>query len=189
MQPFSYLLAFVVVLLAVSAVLSKKTVDEQHCEVCIKTVNTFVETLPDAEKSKPEKIEQAFKNYCSKMKVDSKEHRLCYYIGALETSATYSVADLAKPLSWGIPVEKICRERLFKTNPQICDLRYERQIDVNNVDLSKLKVKDLKKILSDWGEQADFIEKSEFIKRINEVKDKYTSGSKSTANADTNKDL
>jgi len=85
--------------------------------------------------------------------------------------------------------KKICRERLFKTNPQICDLRYERQIDVNNVDLSKLKVKDLKKILSDWGEQADFIEKSEFIKRINEVKDKYTSGSKSTANADTNKDL
>lgn len=49
----------------------------------------------------------------------------------------------------------------------------ERQIDVNAVDLSKLKVKDLKKILSDWGEVADFIEKSEFIKRINEVKDKY----------------
>jgi len=41
------------------------------------------------------------------------------------------------------------------------------------VDLNKLKVKDLKKILSDWGEAADFIEKVEFIKRINEVKDKY----------------
>jgi hypothetical protein len=39
--------------------------------------------------------------------------------------------------------------------------------------LNKLKVKDLKKILSDWGEASDFIEKSEFIKRINEVKDKY----------------
>lgn len=49
----------------------------------------------------------------------------------------------------------------------------EKQIDVNSVDLNKLKVKDLKKILSDWGEAADFIEKSEFIKRINEVKDKY----------------
>ncbi len=49
----------------------------------------------------------------------------------------------------------------------------EKQIDVNAVDLNKLKVKDLKKILSDWGEAADFIEKVEFIKRINEVKDKY----------------
>jgi hypothetical protein len=49
----------------------------------------------------------------------------------------------------------------------------EKPIDINGVDLNKLKVKDLKKILSDWGEPADFIEKSEFIKRINDVKDKY----------------
>jgi hypothetical protein len=49
----------------------------------------------------------------------------------------------------------------------------ERQIDLNAVDITKLKVKDLKKILSDWGEPSDFIEKPEFIKRINEVKDKY----------------
>jgi mesencephalic astrocyte-derived neurotrophic factor len=121
----------------------------------------------------------------------------------LETSATYAIGDLSKPLSWGIPPEKICRERLFKTNPQICDLRYgivvfdrfllnnewsirvrrvEKQIDVNAVDLSKLKVKDLKKILSDWGETTDFIEKSEFIKRINEVKDKYVKATTDTTN-------
>jgi len=58
----------------------------------------------------------------------------------------------------------------------------EKQIDINSVDLNKLKVKDLKKILIDWGEPADYYEKSEFIKRINEVKDKYV---KSTT--DTNK--
>ena len=64
-----------------------------------------------------------------------------------------------------------------------CSLFFlEKQIDVNAVDLAKLKVKDLKKILSDWGEAADFIEKSEFIKRINEVKDKYMKPS-----ADANK--
>ena len=45
-------------------------------------------------------------------------------MGALETSATYAINDLTKPLAWGIPVEKICRERLSKTNPQICDLKY-----------------------------------------------------------------
>jgi len=173
MASLSYFIYLLAVLLTFSAVQSKKPVDEQHCEVCIKTINTFASTLTDEEKASPEKIDKAFKKYCGKVKLDTKEHRLCYYIGALETSATYSVGDLSKPLSWGIPVEKICRERLFKTNPQICDLKYEKQIDVNAVDLSKLKVKDLKKILSDWGETADFIEKSEFIKRINEVKDKY----------------
>jgi len=185
MQSLSYLVSLVVVLLLVfTLVLSKKPVDEQHCEVCVKTIGAFVETLPEADKTKPEKIEQAFKKYCSKVKVDSKEHRLCYYIGALETSATYAVADLSKPLAWGIPAEKICRERLYKSNPQICDLKYERQIDVNAVDLAKLKVKDLKKILSDWGEQADFIEKSEFINRLPAVQDKYTSGKKTGNNKD-----
>jgi ARMET, C-terminal len=43
-------------------------------------------------------------------------------------------------------------------------------------------VKDLKKILSDWGETTDFIEKSEFIKRINEVKDKYVKATTDTTN-------
>ena len=35
---------------------------------------------------------------------------------------------------------------------QICELTYERQIDFSTVDLKKLKVKDLKKILSEWDE-------------------------------------
>ncbi|CAF4006034.1 unnamed protein product [Rotaria magnacalcarata] len=169
MQSLSYFtLLIVITLFAFSIVQSKKAVDETHCEVCIKTIGTFFESLTDDEKTNPEKIEKGFKKFCSKIKVDSKEHRLCYYIGALETSATYAIGDLSKPLSWGIPIEKVCRERLSKTNPQICDLKYEKQIDVNAVDLNKLKVKDLKKILSDWGESVDFIEKSEFIKRINE---------------------
>jgi len=179
----SFFLCLSFLVMTFSIVQSKKF-DEQHCEVCIKTVNSFADSLTDADKSSPENIEKAFKKYCSKVKVDTKEHRLCYYIGALETSATYAIGDLSKPLSWGIPAEKICRERLYKTNPQICDLKFEKQIDVNAVDLNKLKVKDLKKILSDWGETADFIEKSEFIKRINEVKDKYIKPSQ-----DTKKDL
>ena len=35
---------------------------------------------------------------------------------------------------------------------QICELTYEKQIDFSTVDLKKLKVKDLKKILSEWDE-------------------------------------
>lgn len=58
---------------------------------------------------------------------------------------------------------------------QICDLRFEKQIDLNAVDLKKLKVRDLKKILSDWDEECDgCLEKTDFIRRIEELKPKYT---------------
>lgn len=50
----------------------------------------------------------------------------------------------------------------------------DKQIDVNAVDLKKLKVRDLKKILSDWDEECDgCLEKTDFIKRIEELKHKY----------------
>lgn len=44
--------------------------------VCIKTVEKFAEGLSDEEKSSPEKIEKSFKNFCKKVKIDTKEHRL-----------------------------------------------------------------------------------------------------------------
>lgn len=47
----------------------------------------------------------------------------CYYIGGLEESATKIVSELSKPLSWGLPVDKVC-EKLKKKDVQICDLRY-----------------------------------------------------------------
>ena len=73
---------------------------------------------------------------------------------------------------------------------QICELTYEKQIDFSTVDLKKLKVKDLKKILSEWDEVNDqkhcpsklykffqecdgCLEKGDFIKRIEELKPKH----------------
>lgn len=50
----------------------------------------------------------------------------------------------------------------------------EKTIDLKTVDLKKLRVKDLKKILSDWDEVCDgCIEKTEFINRIELLKPKY----------------
>ena len=50
----------------------------------------------------------------------------------------------------------------------------DKQIDLKNVDLKKLKVRDLRKILSDWDESCDgCLEKGDFIKRIEELKPKY----------------
>lgn len=50
----------------------------------------------------------------------------------------------------------------------------DKQIDWKSVDLKKLKVRDLKKILNDWDELCDgCLEKGDFIKRIEELKPKH----------------
>ena len=50
----------------------------------------------------------------------------------------------------------------------------EKQIDLETVDLKKLRVKELKKILSQWGEDCrGCVEKTEFIDKINVVKLKH----------------
>lgn len=55
-----------------------------------------------------------------------------------------------------------------------CPFVTEKQIDLNNVDLKKLKVRDLKKILNDWDETCDdCLEKGDYIKRIETLKPKY----------------
>ncbi|XP_044743005.1 mesencephalic astrocyte-derived neurotrophic factor homolog isoform X2 [Chrysoperla carnea] len=144
---------------------------EGECEVCVKTVDKFSATLTDDIKKDPKKIETEFKKFCKATK--SKENRFCYYLGGLEESATGILGELSKPLSWSLPSDKIC-EKLKKKDAQICDLRYDKQIDLKTVDLKKLKVRDLKKILNDWDESCDgCIEKTDFIKRIEELKPQH----------------
>uniref|UniRef100_A0A1A9WPC6 Mesencephalic astrocyte-derived neurotrophic factor homolog n=1 Tax=Glossina brevipalpis TaxID=37001 RepID=A0A1A9WPC6_9MUSC len=144
---------------------------EEDCEVCIKTVRRFAEILTDDMKKDHKIIEAEFKKFCKEQK--SKEQRFCFYLGGLEESATGILSELSKPLSWSMPADKVC-EKLKKKDAQICTLRYEKQIDVNAVDLKKLKVRDLKKILNDWDENCEgCIEKTDFIKRIEELKPKY----------------
>lgn len=92
----------------------------------------------------------------------------------MEESATGILGEMSKPISWSLPSDKIC-EKLKKKDAQICELRYDVQIDLNTVDLKKLKVRDLKKILNDWGEECEgCIEKSEYLKRIEELKPRHT---------------
>lgn len=61
----------------------------------------------------------------------------------------------------------------------------EKQIDLSAVDLKKLKVRDLKKILNDWDENCDgCIEKTDYIRRIEELKPKYYKEGASAKKAD-----
>lgn len=168
-----YLLVAVAVFAAFETISALK---EGECEVCVATVNKFVATLSEEDKKTPKTIEEKFKKYCKGSK--SKEHRFCYYLGGLEESATGILGELSKPISWSMPADKIC-EKLKKKDSQICDLRFEKQIDLNTVDLKKLKVRDLKKILNDWDETCDgCLEKSDYIHRIEELKPQYSTQQK-----------
>nr|ACO10619.1 ARMET-like protein precursor [Caligus rogercresseyi] len=162
------LMCLLVAFVADSGVFSLK---EGECEVCISVLNRFKETLSKDEASSPPAIEKGFKKFCKDLKL--KENRFCYYLGGTEDAATGILGEMSKPLSWGMPADKVC-VKLQKMDKQICELRYDKQIDLKNVDLKKLKVRDLKKILNDWDEICDgCLEKADFIKRIEELKPKH----------------
>ena len=84
-------------------------------------MNRFKDGLSKEESSKPALIETAFKKFCKDLKL--KENRFCYYLGGTEDAATGILGEMSKPLSWGMPAEKVC-EKLKKKDKQVCELRY-----------------------------------------------------------------
>lgn len=148
-----------------------KQADEDNCEVCVKFLKRFIDGLDEATKSNPKKVEAAIRKACKTTKKD--DNRFCYYIGGLEESATSMLQELSKPISWSMPADKVCM-KLYKQDEQICDLKYDKTMDLSVVDLKKLKVKDLKSILQDWDQQCrGCTEKQDFIKLIEELLPKY----------------
>ncbi|KAJ1524851.1 hypothetical protein ONE63_009718 [Megalurothrips usitatus] len=168
----SFSAVFIQLLLVVSVIIGAiSALKPEDCEVCFKVVEKFGNSLSADIRKDPKKIEDEFRKFCKGSK--SKENRFCYYLGGLDESATGILGELSKPLSWSMPADKIC-EKLKKKDNQICDLRFDKTIDLKTVDLKKLKVRDLKKILNDWDETCDgCLEKSDFIKRIEELKPQY----------------
>ncbi|XP_069500202.1 mesencephalic astrocyte-derived neurotrophic factor [Ambystoma mexicanum] len=142
------------------------------CEVCVSFLTRFYQSLKDKDvEFTSASIEKELLKACNEAK--GKENRLCYYIGATVDAATKITNEVSKPLSNHIPAEKIC-EKLKKQDGQICELKYDKQIDLSTVELKKLRVKDLKKILDDWGETCKgCAEKSDYIRKINELMPKY----------------
>lgn len=142
------------------------------CEVCVSYLGRFYQDLKDRDVTfSPSSIEKELIKFCREAR--GKENRLCYYIGATDDAATKIINEVSKPMAHHIPVEKIC-EKLKKKDSQICELKYDKQIDLSTVDLKKLRVKELKKVLDDWGETCKgCAEKSDYIRKINELMPKY----------------
>lgn len=152
------------------AVSSSTALKEGDCEVCVGVIDKLSNLLEPEEKTNMDAIEAKFRDFCENT-AKKQDHRFCYYVGGLEESATKIVGELSKPMSWGMPPLKIC-EKLMKKDAQICDLRYEKTIDLKTVDIKKLKIRDLRKILSDFDDPCDgCVEKSEFVKKVESIRD------------------
>ncbi|XP_018652152.1 hypothetical protein Smp_042400 [Schistosoma mansoni] len=145
-------------------IIHTKKYDPSNCEVCIKFVGSFIQSLEPSDFNSPAKIRDAFMKRCESSV--GKDNSFCYYVGGLKTSAANILNSLVDPISWKMPVEKVC-EKLFKIDSQICDLRYEKVIDFKEFNFEKSKVKDLKKIIERWGlECRGCTEKRDYISLI-----------------------
>ncbi|XP_032892737.1 mesencephalic astrocyte-derived neurotrophic factor [Amblyraja radiata] len=163
---------WLVVVAFVFLVVPSEALKEGECEVCVTFLDRFYKSLVEQnEKFISDVIEEHLIKACKDVK--GKENRFCYYLGATIDAATRIVREVSKPMSNHVPINKIC-EKLKKLDPQICDLKYDKQVDLSTVDLKKLRVKELKKILDEWGESCKgCAEKSDFIQKITDLMPKY----------------
>ena len=115
-------------------------------------------------KDKP-KIEDAIQSYCDNKdkKLTAREKKICYYIQPIKR-------NVAQPFSLGMPSMKVC-QRITKENPEICSVKFPVKTDtLEKKDLSKLRVKQLKKILDERGvDYKGLLEKEEFVKKVQET--------------------
>lgn len=166
----SLMLCFV--LLCVALTEAKKK-DERECEVCIGAINKYKKDVTDDVLGNVQKSEKAFKKFCKNIPKGGKENRFCYFVGGTEDAATGILSNLIKPLSYHMPAEKIC-QKLKTMDAQICELRYDVKPDFSK--LSKMRVGELKKILSNWGQDnacKGCAEKSDFVKKVKELLPKF----------------
>ncbi|KAM4678640.1 cerebral dopamine neurotrophic factor [Discoglossus pictus] len=144
----------------------------EECEVCKSYLDKFYNSLLTRNiEFIPAVIEREFITACGDS--TGKENRLCYYLGATSDAATRILSELTRPMSAHVPAHKIC-EKLRKIDMQICELKYDKALDLESMDLSKMKVADLRKILDRWGEVCRAcIEKTDFVDLIKELAPKY----------------
>lgn len=122
-------------------------------------------TMTKEDTKNKSKIEEAMGEYCANKddKLSAREKKICYYIDPIKR-------DIAQPFSLGMSSLKVCK-RITKTNPEICTVKFPVKTEnMEQKDLSKLRVKQLKQILAERGvDYKGLLEKEEFIKKVQET--------------------
>lgn len=136
--------------------------DTKECEVCVKVMDDIRAKMSKEDSRKKPSIEKAMGEYCANKdsNLTAREKKICYYIDPIKR-------DVAQPFSLGMPSLKVCK-RITKTNPEICTVKFPVKTEkMEKKDVSKLRVKQLKAILSERGiECKGCVEKEEFIKLV-----------------------
>ncbi|CAG5096386.1 Oidioi.mRNA.OKI2018_I69.XSR.g14593.t1.cds [Oikopleura dioica] len=142
-----------------------------ECEVCETFLGKVEKVLTDENISDKGEIEKKLRAMCKEAK--EQDNRFCYYTGLTPDAATTMHKSIVDPMSFKKPVQKICAT-LKKKDAQICDLKYPKPYDYSAINWQKIKVKELKKILTTWGEVCkNCLEKDEFVSRVKELMPKY----------------
>jgi mesencephalic astrocyte-derived neurotrophic factor len=127
--------------------------------VCIKVVSDIHKKLSTAQRKDQSFVEDYISSYCSKLKTDTPEAKACYFLEPIKR-------EVSVPTKNGVPADRICK-RLKKKAMELCSVRYPEELDLSQVDLKKLRVRQLRKILSDQGLPCDgCIEKGDYIREI-----------------------
>lgn len=164
---------FLVVGILLAAIMTtfSEALQESDCPVCFSIVEKLrADLAKDSTQLSVDNISTAFLHLCDTAAKESTESKFCYYMGGQDVSATRTYKEMAQKLSHGLPTDKIC-DHLRSRDSQICEIKEKKPIDLKTVDLKKLKVADLKRILKQRGESCDgCFEKAEFIKKVEQIK-------------------
>merc|ERR1719333_888433 len=139
----------------------------EACEVCQAVINGIDQMLTNDDRKEADKVEKVMQKYCDAAK--GKDKTMCYYMGVGDKelgTAGGVKREISSSFGRGINAKRLC-SRLKSKDAQMCELRYEKKVDVKNTDLKKLRVKELRKICDDEGiDVKGLVEKEEFIKKI-----------------------
>ena len=143
------------------------TKDPRECEVCIAVIDQIDKSITPQQRKTNTDIEQQMQTFCDKAK--NKDKTMCYYMGVGDKemgTAGGVKREISSSLGRGINAKRLCN-RLKSKDAQMCELRYEKKIDVKNTNLQKLRVKELRKICEDEGiVTKGMVEKDDFIRAI-----------------------
>lgn len=131
--------------------------------VCVQVMDAVYAGMSKEDSRDIPAIEKAIGEYCAQDTLNARQKKICYYIDPIKRA-------VAHPFSLGMGSLKLC-QRITKQNPEICSVKMPIKTDkMEPQDLSKLRVKQLKQILSDRGvECTGCLEKAEFIKKVEET--------------------
>jgi len=125
------------------------------------------ESVTPEQRKSNEAIEKVMQTYCDAAK--GKEKTMCYYMGVGDKeqgTAGGVKREISSSFGRGINAKRLCT-RMKKQDAQMCELRFDKKIDVKNTDLKKLRVKELRRLCDDEGiNTKGLVEKDEYIKKI-----------------------